>query len=83
MQIADGVSAEYSKRGNEEIYILKRKAKDRDAWKMIVTCALDTNNEPMERWMGLKKYKSENLYPDKSENSIRLMPKPAFSLFAL
>jgi len=28
---------------NEEIYILKRKSRDRDAWKMIVKCALDTN----------------------------------------
>jgi len=28
---------------NEEIYILKRKAEDRDAWKMIGKCALDTN----------------------------------------
>jgi len=28
---------------NEEIYILKRKAQDRDAWKMMVKCALDTN----------------------------------------
>jgi len=27
---------------DEEIYILKRKAQDRDAWKMIVKCALDT-----------------------------------------
>jgi len=28
---------------NEEMYILKRKAQDRDAWKMIFKCALDTN----------------------------------------
>jgi len=28
---------------NEEIYILKRKAQFRDAWKMIVKCALETN----------------------------------------
>jgi len=27
---------------NEEIYILKRKAQDRDTWKMIVKCASDT-----------------------------------------
>src|SRR6218665_708209 len=35
---------DYLKEGcNEEIYILKRKAQDRVAWKMIVKCALDTN----------------------------------------
>ena len=28
---------------NEEIYILKRKAQDRDPWKMKVKCALGTN----------------------------------------
>jgi len=28
---------------NEEIYILKWKAQNRDAWKMIVKCALDIN----------------------------------------
>jgi len=28
---------------NEEIYVLKRKVQDRDAWKMIVKYALDTN----------------------------------------
>ena len=28
---------------NEEIYILKRKAQDRDAWKIVVKCALDTS----------------------------------------
>jgi len=34
---------------NKEIYILKRKALDTDAWKMIVKCALDMNgDEPME-----------------------------------
>ena len=28
---------------NEDIHILKKKAQDRDAWRMIVKCALDTN----------------------------------------
>ena len=28
---------------NEEIYVLKRKVQDTDAWKMIVKYALDTN----------------------------------------
>jgi len=30
---------------NEEIYMhmLKKKAQDRDAWKILVKCALDTN----------------------------------------
>jgi len=28
---------------NEEIYILKRKAQDIDAWKMKFKCAVDTN----------------------------------------
>jgi len=28
---------------NEEICMLKWKAQDRDAWKIIVKCALDTN----------------------------------------
>jgi len=28
---------------NEEIFMLKRKAQDRDAWKIIVKRALDTN----------------------------------------
>jgi len=27
---------------NVEIYILRRKAQDRDTWKIIVKCALDT-----------------------------------------
>jgi len=31
---------------NEEIYMLKRTAQDRDAWKIMVKCALDTNG----RW---------------------------------
>jgi len=30
-------------RCNKEIYILKRKAQDRDAWKIVVKCALDTH----------------------------------------
>jgi len=28
---------------NKEIYILKRKTQDRDAWKIVVKGALDTN----------------------------------------
>ena len=36
---------------NEEIYVLKRKAQDRDAWKMINVHWTPTGDEPMERWM--------------------------------
>ena len=28
---------------NKETYVLKRKAQDRDAWKIVIKCALDTN----------------------------------------